>query len=620
MAIVTQQHAENLTTPEKPAVRTPAAKPQPPTATRNVAKTPPAKTRAVRRQETISSAHRTRPIILPEKSHQAARSVFENFNSSRFAAGTLPSNYVPTEKTAAGVHRVASVKQVKEFQNKALERHLRKISKMDAPNRGLTIALSEERVAAPSKILLALAPGAICDLAPCSDLPRHGPTSPFHGAPIMTFRQFARPSFDLVFVAIVVALLLTASVTPMAHAQTFTVFHAFSGDDGGQPNGDLIRDQAGNFYGTTQSGQGSSLYGVVFKLDPSGSATVLYRFTNGADGAFPSGRLLRTNDGSLYGMTTGAGDLSCRCGTVFKLTTDGSLTVLHAFLGGGDGGQVFPLGGEVVRIGNALFGATYFGGDPACLPHLRSTVKDPGQLRRFSSSDPGPGCGVIFKLTPSGEETVLYRFSGGADGAFPRDLVADSAGNIFGVTESGYSAVSVNGAVFKLDNNTRQPVVLYNFLGGSDGLYPNWRLTVDVNEPGILYGTTIAGGSSGCLSGFCGVLFRLDTSDGAETVLHRFATKPGDGEQPSGAVLYNAGSLFGTTTYGGTGGGCSPLGCGVVYGNSSTGRYRLLHSFTGGVDGAAPNGALIQDSAGALYGAAAVGGAGNNGLIFKITQ
>lgn len=144
MAIVTKQHIRNPTTPKTPAVRKPAAKPQPPNLTRNVAKTPPAKTPAVGRQETISSAHRTRPIILPKKSHQAARSVFENFNPSKFAADTLPSNYVPTEKTAAGVHRVASVKQVKEFQNKALKQHLRDIGKMDTPNRGLTIALSEE--------------------------------------------------------------------------------------------------------------------------------------------------------------------------------------------------------------------------------------------------------------------------------------------------------------------------------------------------------------------------------------------------------------------------------------------------------------------------------------------
>src|ERR1700727_907860 len=84
MAIATKQHLRKQTTPKAPAARTSVAKPQP-TATRNVAKTPPAKTQAVRRQEAISSAHRTRPIVLPEKSHQAARSVFENFNPSRFA-------------------------------------------------------------------------------------------------------------------------------------------------------------------------------------------------------------------------------------------------------------------------------------------------------------------------------------------------------------------------------------------------------------------------------------------------------------------------------------------------------------------------------------------------------
>jgi hypothetical protein len=143
MVIATKQHIRKQTTPKAPAARTSVAKPQP-TATRNVAKMPPAKTQAVRRQEAISSAHRTRPIVLPEKSRQAAMSVFENFNPSRFATDTLPANYVPTEKTAAGVHRVASAKQVQEFQTRALEQHLRKIRKMETPNRGLTLALSTE--------------------------------------------------------------------------------------------------------------------------------------------------------------------------------------------------------------------------------------------------------------------------------------------------------------------------------------------------------------------------------------------------------------------------------------------------------------------------------------------
>jgi hypothetical protein len=138
MAIATKQHIRKQTPPKAPTTKPRRTK------TSTIAKTPPAKTGAVGRLEKLSSAHRTRPMVLPEKSHKAARSVFENFNASKFATGNLPSNYIPTEKTAAGVHRVASVAQVHEFQKKELERHLRKIGKMHTPNRGLTIALSEE--------------------------------------------------------------------------------------------------------------------------------------------------------------------------------------------------------------------------------------------------------------------------------------------------------------------------------------------------------------------------------------------------------------------------------------------------------------------------------------------
>ena len=414
----------------------------------------------------------------------------------------------------------------------------------------------------------------------------------------MTLQAFVCASLHLVLAAIVVAPIFIVGGTPLIHAQTFTVFHAFSGDDGSIPNGDMIRDNAGNFYGTTQSGQGSSRFGVVFQLDSAGNETVLYKFTGGADGANPYGRLLRANDGTLYGMTLAGGDPNCLCGTVFKLRTDGTLKVLHAFLGGVDGKQnIGQPGGGLLRIGNALYGATYFGGTPTC--------------------DPGLGCGVIFKVTQTGKEAVLYRFSGGADGAFPRELIADPAGNIYGVTESGYNSVSVNGGVFKLDN-TGQLTVLYNFQGGNDGSFPYWRLTAGGN--GILYGTTLSGGSSGCSSGSCGVVFSLDTTNGIETVLHRFGIRPGDGQEPSGALLDGAGNLFGTTYFGGNVNGLCSVGCGVVYVRKTNGAYKVLHSFTGGVDGLGPNGALIQDFAGGLYGAAAGGGINNNGLIFKITR
>jgi uncharacterized repeat protein (TIGR03803 family) len=251
----------------------------------------------------------------------------------------------------------------------------------------------------------------------------------------------------------------------------------------------------------------------------------------------------------------------------------------------------------LLRIGNELWSATYFGGISTC--------------------DPGLGCGTIFTLAPNGQETVLYRFTGSADGAFPRELVTDAAGNIYGVSESGYSSISVNGAVFQLDS-AGQPTNLYNFQGGTDGSFPYWRLTPGAN--GMLYGTTLAGGTSNCSSGFCGVVFSLDTTTGIETVLHRFAIQAGDGQQPSGALLNVSGYLFGTTYFGGTVTAACSQGCGVVYAQGINNSYRVVHKFTGGADGLSPNGALVQDPAGNLYGAAAAGGTTNNGVIFKITR
>ena len=402
-------------------------------------------------------------------------------------------------------------------------------------------------------------------------------------------RQCICAALRLTLSVVLVALIFVAP----SQAQTFSVFHAFSGTDGSVPNGDLTKDFQGNYYGTAQLG-GTTSHGVVFKLDSTGNETVLYNFTGGADGSNPYGRLLRTDNGTLFGMTLAGGDPSCQCGTVFRLTANGNFRVLHTFLGGTDGAQNFGQpGGGLVRIGQELYGVTYFGGDLTC--------------------DPGLGCGTIFKLSQTGQETILHTFSGAADGAFPRELIADSAGNLYGVTEAAYSGVSVYGAVFKLDTNN-QLSVLYSFQDGNDGSYPYWRLTQAGN--GILYGTTQRGGNT-CSNGLCGTVFSLDTNTGTETVLHRFGIQPGDGAEPSGAIL-ETGGLIGSTWYGGKVNGVCPFGCGVVY-QVTNGGYKLLHSFTGGVDGYLPTGALFQDHR-VLYGAAALGGSNNSGVIFRITH
>src|SRR6202030_2250275 len=134
-----------------------------------------------------------------------------------------------------------------------------------------------------------------------------------------------------------VTLLLIGLVTG-ATAQTFSVFYTFNFSDGSEPNGELIRDAAGNFYGTTQFG-GKSNRGLVYKLDGNSQQTILYTFTGGSDGGIPIGRLLRDSGGNLYGITSLGGDPTCSCGTVFKLASNGTLKVLHNFKGGKDGSQ-----------------------------------------------------------------------------------------------------------------------------------------------------------------------------------------------------------------------------------------------------------------------------------------
>jgi uncharacterized repeat protein (TIGR03803 family) len=397
----------------------------------------------------------------------------------------------------------------------------------------------------------------------------------------------------LTFSILMIAILITAS----SSASTFKVFYSFSFSDGSSPNGDLIRDAAGNFYGTTQFG-GKSNRGIVFKLDAKGQQTILYTFTGTSDGGIPIGRLLRDSAGNLYGITSLGGDPTCSCGTVFKLAKNGSLKVLHSFKGGKDGAQNQgqpELG--LVMVNGDLYGSASFGGVSGC--------------------DGSLGCGVIFKVTQTGKETVLHRFTGQADGAFPQDLIRDQAGNIYGATGGSYKQGNA-GTLFKL-GTTGKLTTLYTLPGGADGNSPRWRLAR--NSSGLIHGVTQFGGdTTTCALGSsgCGVAFTINAK-GQEHVLHTFGKQARDGEEPSGGLSNVAGNLYGTTFYGGIKNTTCGFGCGVIYRVGNTGKYTVLYRFTGGADGWLPTGGLTSDGAGNLYGTSVLGGNGNNGVVFKIT-
>src|ERR1022692_4562657 len=312
---------------------------------------------------------------------------------------------------------------------------------------------------------------------------------------------------------------INAAATAMAQAQTNTnevVLHNFaSPPHGAYLYAGVIRDPAGNIFGTTTNG-GASGAGVVFKVDASGHERVLYSFAGGADGGNPHAGVILDSAGNLYGTTPNGG--TSGAGVVFKLDTTGHETVLYSFTGGADGG--YPDAGLIGDSAGYLYGTTLYGGTA--------------------------GNGTVYKLDATGHETVLYSFT---DGGNPyAGVVRDAAVNLYGTTS--YGGAPGLGVVFKLDTAGNE-TVLYTFTNGPDGYYPNAGVIRD--SAGSLYGTTVWGGAGGA-----GVVYKLDTS-GQETVLYGF---PGatDGHSPYAGVIRDpADNLYGTTIDGGA------AGAGIVY-------------------------------------------------------
>jgi uncharacterized repeat protein (TIGR03803 family) len=263
-----------------------------------------------------------------------------------------------------------------------------------------------------------------------------------------------------------------------------TVLHKFNGVDGAAPVGPLTEDSADSLYGATSDYNDG---GTVFKLDKAGRETVLYRFTCGSDGCHPAAGVILDAAGNIYGTTFIGGDISCNpgqgCGVVFRVDTAGNEAVLHTFEASDGANPTAPL---LLDSAGNLYGTTQNGGNLSC--------------------DGGLGCGVVFQLSPNSDgtwtETVLFTFcsqSNCADGMFPSigDLVRDSSGSLYGTTIRGGGTGCGGdgcGVVFKLDTSGNE-TVLYNFTGGADGYDPLGGITRDAR--GNLYGTGDAGGAHG---------------------------------------------------------------------------------------------------------------------------
>lgn len=354
---------------------------------------------------------------------------------------------------------------------------------------------------------------------------------------------------------LILCLAIATALMPRAEAQTYRVIYGFS-DYGFYPTGGVSIDRAGNLYGTVQYG---------------GSGTACY----------------------------------LGCGAVFKLAPHGSswlFTPLYNFMGGTDGGN--PTARVVIGPGGSLFGTTTQGGGFGCLD---------------------TGCGTVFNLRPSQHisnrviapwsETVLYRFQGGNDGAMPEsaDLAFDQAGNIYGTTlVGGGSQCSEDcGIVYQLTNSNGNWTenILHIFGQSGDGDQPYVGVILD--HAGNLYGATANGGAH-----HGGTVYELERSGAGwtEQLLHSFQPTT-DGEIAYGGLLMDAtGDLYGTTCCSG------PQGQGTAYElTANNWTFDLLYSLGAAGTGQEPEGGLIMDAAGNLYGTASSGGAYNFGAVFKLT-
>ena len=422
--------------------------------------------------------------------------------------------------------------------------------------------------------------------------------------------------------AIICLVAVTFSLAVRAQAQTETVLYNFSGAaDGNGPSPGLVADSAGNLYGATESGgqttgncSNNQGCGVIFELSPNGNGswteTVLYTFTGGTDGAFPS-TLLMDTAGNLYGTALSGGAVTNKdcspygCGVVFELSPSSSgwtETVLYPFHFT-DGERPTSL---IRNAAGNFYGTTVLGGSL--------------------------NAGTVFRLSPGSTgwvHSLLYNFPGGTGGEQPSGLVFGPAGSLYGTVAYGGVGDDVNcgnqgcGFVFKLASGSGggwHETALYTFTGGTDGGVPNGLI---LDAAGRIYGTTMYGGTPPCGGKIgCGVVFRLisGVSGWRESVINTFTGT--NGKNPAANLAQDAsGNLYGTTTAGGSNNSNCISGCGLVFKLAPTSggwwKPSTLHEFDS-TDGAFPQSTPLLDGAGNLYGTTLYGGASNFGTVFEI--
>ena len=432
------------------------------------------------------------------------------------------------------------------------------------------------------------------------------------------FRTISRAANVALAMAFVLA--LTMILTQAAQAQTYKVIYNFTGGaDGSAPYAGLTMDKAGNLYGTTSFG-GAFGNGAVFKLTPKGSGwvlTPLYSFQGGSDGVYPTARVIFGPDGSLYGTTQSGGVGQCRtngfvgCGTVFNLRPQPRActtalcpwteTVLYRFTGGSDG--AVPIGDLVFDQPGAIYGATLYGGLPADCQ--------------------GRGCGVVYKLARSNgswAETALYSFTGGSDGGHPGGgVIFDQVGNLYGVASDGGASScdsgdsSHCGTVYQLapSGSGWAENTIFDF-STCCVLYPVGGLVFDAY--GNLYGASYASPNPFGNKFVPGSVYEIQNSN--NNWIQVFDISLLYLNPAAGVTMDAAGDLYGVANDDG-----ERFDDGVAYELPASNGFAFtpLYAFSGGNDGGSPQGTVLLDANGDLYGTASEGGAHGAGVVWEIT-
>ncbi len=383
------------------------------------------------------------------------------------------------------------------------------------------------------------------------------------------------------------------SVFNVTTAGTGTILYSFgatAGNDGLSPTHSLIQASDGNFYGTTEYG-GTAGYGTVFRITPSGQETVLHSFKDGSvanDGEYPDAALVQGTDGYLYGTTFEGGSTTGRWpngfGTVFRISVSGQVTILHSF----NDGSV-P--------------------DDGSWPHAGLVEGPDGNYYGVANGS----FGVVYQITPNGVVTIIYHFGTVTnDGYDPEcSLALGTDGNLYGTTLYGGSAsYSGNGTVFKM-TLSGQETILHSFTSSNPIQGANPDASLVEGSDGSFYSTTQGGGSAAL-----GTIYRVNSA-GHFSIVHSFKAGAAAGAIPvSNLVRTSDGTMYGATTVGGSNGD------GAVYSVTDTGTYHLLYSFEElkfKNDGLSPIGALATGPDGAYYGVTSQGGAVDEGAAFTVT-